>query len=631
MKFFRIIDYFFVGLTLSGAFICGSLFFVVHNHTIDFSILAQYDSARPSMLYDDQGNVWGKFQLDRRDPVDGARLPQHVINAFIAAEDWHFFLHHGISWKGIARSIIVNLYHGRRVQGASTITQQLVKLLFFDSQKTFKRKIKEQLYALLVERQLTKDQILHTYLNHVCFGCGIYGIEAASQRFWSKHAHEISVDEACTLAGIIRSPARYCPLVYPLSAQKRRDVILGKMNHLGFITSQEYEDLRALPVAVKDKNCDTFAPHVKEMLRLSLENIVGKTTLYSTGLHIQTTLNSKMQRAAQEAFTTEMVKIRAKFGDEIDGGMVVLDRKTGEIKALVGGFDFAASKFNRVMQARRQIGSIIKPLVYACGIEQGMSFADTEFDEPFELLQNGTVWAPKNWDKKFHGQVTLAYALSRSSNIVSIKTFLKVGAPAVINLAKKCRIKTDFHPYPSLALGCVDTTLCDGAGMFNVFTNDGVYVEPHVLSWVKDRWGARIYKTTVDTERVLDTHVSGQVKAVLCLGPERVKLAYGAQNWIDSQAMSKTGTTNDSRTCWFIGSTPTITTAIYIGFDDNRPLGKNVYPIHTAFPIWLSFNRAIDQVEKTFSYDPSLQKKVIDERTGLLSVVGKSGAISILV
>lgn len=630
MKIFRIIEYCCIVLILSGAFLCGALFFVMHNHTIDFSILAQYDSARPSILYDDQGNEWGKFQLDRRDPVDGARLPQHVINAFIAAEDWHFFAHQGISWKGIVRSILVNLYHGRKVQGASTITQQLVKLLFFDSQKTFKRKIKEQLYALLVERQLTKDQILHTYLNHVCFGCGIYGIEAASQRFWSKHAHELSVDEACTLTGIIRSPARYCPLVYPLSAQKRRDVILGKMKHLGFITSQEYEDLLLRSVEIKDKNCDTCAPHIKEMLRVSLENIVGKTVLYSADLHIQTTINSTMQMAAQEAFTTEMLKLRAEFGDDLDGGMIVLDRKTGEIKALVGGFDFVSSKFNRAMQARRQIGSIIKPLIYASAIEQGMTFADTEIDEPLELLQNGTVWAPKNYDKKFHGQVTLAYALSHSSNIVSIKTLLKVGAQSVINLAKKCRIKADFHTYPSLALGCVDATLYEGVGMFNVFANDGVYVEPHVLSWIKDRWGTRIYKTTVDTERIIDNRVVGQVKSVLCLGPERVKLTYGAKNWITSQAMSKTGTTNDSRTCWFIGSTPTLTTAVYVGFDDNRSMGKNVYPIRTAFPIWLAFNRAIEQVEKTFSYDPSLHIKVIDEHTGSPSTIGKAGAISIL-
>lgn len=621
----------FIIIVVAAAFFLGALFFVAHNHTIDFSVLAQYDSGRPSILLDDEGNEWGRFQLDRRDPVDGARLPQHVVNAFIAAEDWDFFSHSGISWKGILRSIVVNIYHGRKAQGASTITQQLVKLLFFDSQKTFRRKIKEQLYALLVEQQFSKEQILHTYLNHVCFGCGIYGVEAASQRFWSKHAHEISIEQACTLAGIIRSPARSCPLVYPLSAQKRRDVILGKMKHLGFITAQEYEDGLALSVEIKDKSCDVFAPYIKEMLRISLENIVGKTALYSAGLQIQTTINRGMQVVAQDVFRAEITRLRTEIGTEMNGGMIVLDRKTGEIKALVGGYDFVESKFNRAIQARRQIGSIFKPLIYAQAINEGMTFADTEIDEPFELLQNNTVWAPNNYDKKFNGQVTLAYALSRSSNIVAIKTFLKTNPHAVIDLAKKCRIKADFHAYPSLALGCVDTTLCEGAGMFNVFANDGIYVEPHALLWVKDRWGARLYKAGVDTERVIENRIAGQVKAALCLGPERVKTVYGAKQWIKSQAMSKTGTTNDSRTCWFIGSTPLLTTAIYVGFDDNRPMGKNVYPVRTALPIWLGFNRATDLIATTFSYDPSLQKKIINERTGLPALLGQPGAISILV
>lgn len=621
----------FIIIFVITAFLGGALFFVIHNHTIDFSILAQYNTGNASVLLDDEGNEWGKFQLDRRDPVDGTRLPQHLINAFIAAEDWDFFSHRGISWKGIIRSIIVNIYHRRKVQGASTITQQLVKLLFFDSQKTFTRKIKEQLYALLVELQLTKEQILYTYLNHVCFGCGIYGVEAASQRFWSKHAHEVSVSEAATLAGIIRSPARYCPLLYPLSAQKRRDVIIGKMKHLGFITEQEYEKILSQPIEIKDKHTDIFAPHIKEMLRVQLESIVGKTSLYSGFLKIQTTINRKMQEIAQDVFTTEMMKLRKEFGNDIDGSMIVIDRKTGEIKALVGGFDFTVSKFNRVTQGRRQIGSTFKPLIYACALEQGMTFADTEMDEPTEWIQNNTIWAPKNYNKKFNGQITLAYALSHSNNIVSIKTLLKVGAQHVITLAKKCRIKSNFHSYPSLALGCIDTTLCEAAGMFNVFANDGIYVEPHGLLSIKDRWGVRVYKAAPEHERVLNSRIVGQVKAVLCLGPERVKRMYGPHNWLKSEVMSKTGTTNDSRTCWYAGSTPELTVAVYVGFDDNRSMGDNVYPIRTALPIWLTFNRAVEQNEQKFSYDPSLKKIVIDERTGLPSTLGKPGTISILV
>jgi penicillin-binding protein 1A len=620
----RITSIFFIVFFVMSAFLCGALFFIVQNHVIDFSILSQYHAGRPSLILDDEGNEWGKFRLDRRDPIDGVKLPHHLIDAFIAAEDWDFFKHNGISWKGIVRSIIVNIYHGRKAQGASTITQQLVKLLFFDSQKTFTRKIKEQLYAILVEQQLTKEQILYTYLNHVCFGCGIYGVEAACQRFWSCHAHEISLEQAATLAGIIRSPARHCPLMYPLSAQKRRDVILGKMKHLGFIAAHEYENAIASSVIIKDKSYDTFAPHAQEMLRVQLESIVGKTALYSGGLRIQTTINYAMQEQANNAFHAEMIKLRQEFGDDIDGGMIVLDRKTGEIKALVGGFDFVASKFNRVTQARRQIGSTLKPLIYAAAIEQGMTFADTEMDEATEWLQNNTIWAPKNYNNKFNGQITLAYALSHSNNIVSIKTLLKVGAQAVINLAKKCRIKTNFHTYPSLALGCVDTTLIETAGMFNVFAHDGMYVEPHLLSWVKDRWGTRIYKAAVESEQVIDSRIVGQVKAVLCLGPERVKKMYAPSNWVQSEVMSKTGTTNDSRTCWYAGSTPSYTTAIWVGFDDNRSMGHNVYPIR------LAFNRAIEQPEKTFSYDPTLIKKFIDERTGLPAKSGGKGAITIL-
>jgi penicillin-binding protein 1A len=630
VKLYLFFYYFIIVVVLTGAFAWGALFFVMHNHVIDFSILSHYNHTQPSFLLDDEGNKWAKFQLDRRDPVDDERVPQHLVNAFIAAEDWTFFAHSGISWKGIIRSMAVNAYYGRRAQGASTITQQLVKLLFFDSQKTFTRKIKEQVYAILVEQQFTKDQILHTYFNHVCFGCGIYGIEAASQRFWSKHAHELSIDESAVLAGIICSPARYCPLVYPLSAERRRNLVLTKMRKLDFISQQEYDDAIKRCVDVKDKTMDSYAVYVKEMARTLLEDIVGKSALYSGGLHIKTTINKKMQCAAQEAFLGKMEELRKEFSDDLEGGIIVIDRKTGEIKALVGGVDFVSSKFNRAIQARRQIGSTFKPLIYAVAMDSGMQWSDTDNDEPLEIIQNNTIWAPKNYNKKFNGQITLAYALSHSNNIVSIKTFLRLDAQKIISLAKQAGMKGMFHAYPSLALGCVDGTLSEVAGMFNIFANDGVYVEPHLFSWIKNRWGERIYKAKIGKEKIITGVIAGKVASVLALGLGRVKNMYGAKNWIDSQAISKTGTTNDSRTCWFVGSTPTLTTAVYVGYDDNRSMGQDVYPIRTAFPIWLAFNKAVEQTEKIFSYDSSLQRIVIDEYTGNPSQLGIKGAISVL-
>jgi len=615
---------------ITSACLYGALFFILHNYAINFFSLSHYNSQKPSLLLDDIGNEWGRFQLDKKNPVEGALLPQHVVNAFIAAEDWNFFSHNGISWKGIIRSIVVNLYRGRRAQGASTITQQLVKLLFFDSQKTFTRKIKEQVYALIVEAQFSKDHILQTYLNHVCFGCGIYGVEAASQRFWSKHTSDISIDEAATLAGIICSPTRYCPLLYPLSAEKRRNSVLRKMLHLGFITDQEYIHHSEKPIEIIKSIHENCAPHYKEMIRSVLENSIGKTALYTQGLSVKTTINRQMQQKACEVFTTEISNLRKQLGNDLDGGMIVIDRRTGEIKALVGGYDFTVSKFNRATQAKRQIGSTFKPLIYAQAVASGMKCSDTEIDEPLEIRYNNSVWTPKNYNKKFNGMITLAYALSHSNNIVSIKTFLRLNAQELVTLAKKCRLQGISHSYPSLALGCVDATLIEVAGMFNIFANDGVYIAPHIISWVKDQWGTRIYKPVIEQERVLSSCITGQIASVLRLGIERVRYLYKPQEWITTEAISKTGTTNDSRTCWFVGSTPSLTTAVYVGFDDNRPMGDGVYPVKTAFPIWLAFNRQIPSPEKYFSYDSSLSTVTINEKTGELCNPGTPGAITIV-
>lgn len=599
---------------------------------IDFTALEHYNPGKPTILLDDEGNEWARFQLDRREPIHCDQMPEHLINAFVAAEDWNFFHHIGLSWKGIIRSICVNLYHGRRVQGASTITQQLVKLLFFDSKKTFSRKIKEQLCALLIERQCTKKQILEAYLNHVCFGCGIYGVEAASQRFWGKKAKDISVDQAATLAAIVCAPSRYCPLLCPLSAEKRRNTILKKMHVLKFIDDETYAHSCATGLTLQKYERNDSALHFKEMVRLFLEELVGKQAVYSGGFVVQTTLHRAMQAVADSAFKNQHAKLCSTLGKDIDGALMTIEKSSGQIKALVGGADFMFSKFNRALQARRQIGSVLKPLIYAQAIAQGMALTDTEIDEPFELMQNNSVWRPKNWDLKFSGPITLAHALSRSNNIVAVKTLLKVGAEPIIELAKKTHLEGPFHTYPSLALGCIDGTLKEVVGMFNIFACDGKYVEPHYVSWVKNQWGTKVFKHTHIEERVLSPRISGKIAKVMELGLERVRKYFPHEQWIEGQAISKTGTTNDSRTCWFVGATPEYTTGVYIGFDDNRSMGKNVYPIRTALPIWLDLHRSIKPSCLNFSYDSSLREVIINERTGSFMHDSRlPGAISIFV
>ena len=363
----------------------GALFFIANNKVVDFSALEHYNPGQPSILLDDEGNEWARFQLDRREPIAYKDMPPHLINAFIATEDWSFFKHPGIALKGIVRSILVNLYHGRRVQGASTITQQLVRLLFFDAKKTFSRKIKEQIVALLVERQFTKEQILETYLNHVCFGCGIYGVQAAAKRFWAKDAQDLTVAESAALAGIMRSPRNYCPLVYPDACARRRSVVLRSMKKLNFISQDQYDQAHATPLIMQARARTYFAPHLKEWIRQFLEDRVGKTTLYTGGLHIKTTLNQNIQRIAEKQFQEQCKKLKKSLAPDVDGALISIDVSSGQIRALVGGVDFGISQWNRAFQARRQMGSVFKPILYSAAIQKGFSFADTDIDEQLEI------------------------------------------------------------------------------------------------------------------------------------------------------------------------------------------------------------------------------------------------------
>lgn len=616
---------------LSITFLAGAFIFLFSSRSIDFSVLENYNPGKPSILLDDQGKEWGRFQLDRRKFVSLHQMPQSLLDAFLATEDHKFYEHHGLSIRGICRSLFVNLYYRKKVQGASTITQQLVRLLFFDAKKTFKRKVKEQIFALLVEFQFTKNQILETYLNHVYFGHGIYGVQAAAKRFWSKNVQDLTVQESAVLAGLVRSPTYYSPISSPEHAQKRRNIVLRLMQRRGFIDEAECLQAQAMPLQVQQPEVSMIAPHLKEMIRIFLEDYLGKQQLYSGGLLIQTTMNSDIQKAAEKSFHEQVSILKDKLSLGVDGGMISITPSTGEIKALVGGYDFVKSKFNRVTQAKRQMGSIFKPFVFATALEHGFSFLDTKIDEPIEIKQGNHVWSPQNNTRKFIGEMTLARALSYSNNTISVKTLLDVGVYEVIGMARRLHITSDLQPYPSLALGCVDETVEHAAGAFNVFVNNGVYVQPHYLRWVKDRLGVKIYKSQLVKEQVMDSKISGQVLKVLTLGMHRLKKTIGAQ-WIGGDAAGKTGTTNDCRTCWFCGATPELTTVICIGQDNNKPLGEKVYGSRTSFPIWFNFSRLVTKNNQHFYYDPRLYEVTVDGRTGQLCYDKKNPeSISLLI
>ncbi len=614
----RLVIIFFTFLTLISTFLLGGLFFVTHQPWVDFSPLEHYNPGKPSILLDDEGNEWGRFQIDRREPISIQHMPAHVINAFIAAEDHAFFYHNGISWRGILRSLIVNIYNRRVVQGASTITQQLVKLLFTDTLRTFQRKIKEQVLACSVEQHFTKHQILETYLNHVYFGCGIYGVEAASQRLWGKHVQDITIGQAATLAAIVRCPNHYCPLIAPERAYKRRNYVLSSMLKLGFITQEDYTNFKQEPIGQTVPEASSIAPHLRETLRIFLEDLLGRKQLYTEGFVIQTTLNYAAQEAAQRAFKQHVDQIRSKFSPDIDGAFIAIEPKSGAIKALIGGYDFKTSQFNRAY-ARRQMGSIFKPIIYTVALEQGISFTDTDIDEPFTFVHNNQQWRPRNANSRFIGKITLAHALATSNNIVAIKTLLRVGIDAVIKRAQAFHLTGPLNTYPSLALGCIEGSVLESAAMFNVFVNKGVYVEPHMLVWIKNAWGAKIWKYKPVQEPVASWAITSKIIKVLTNKLDRLKKRAPGE-WITSDCCGKTGTTNDARTCWFTGATPDLTTALYMGCDNNQPIGKHsALGATIALPLWLEFSRCIPQHIQHFPYDPSLKMITIDAFTGDLA------------
>ena len=617
----------FLVLLFSGVgLVSGIGFYLATNPFLDLSALVLSPRGQPSVVLDDEGNELCRFHLEQRAPLILSSAPQHLINAFVVAEDHQFFSHHGLSWQGILRAIAANVYHHRFVQGASTITQQLVKLTFFTNQRSLWRKIKEQLTALIVEHQFSKEQILEAYLNQCYFGSGIYGVEAAAERFWNKSAAELSVAQGATLAGIIRNPQRYSPLSHPDAALRLRNVILKSMSQQGAIDQKTYEAASQEPLALQPPSSAQgahYAPHVRELVRQFLEEQVGKDKIYTGGLTVQTTINRKLQEHAYKTFQKQVNELHA-VEPALDGAVVCLDTATASIKALIGGLN-QSSAYNRA-RASRQMGSMFKPIVYTAAIEAGYSFARTAIDEPIEYQG----WAPHNVGKNFEGEMTLAHALIVSNNIVPVKLFFELGGDTILACAARFHLPPQGQPYPSLALGCAECTPLEAAAMYATFVNRGVHQEPHLIEWVKDASQKKIWRHQPVTEPATSWEVSGQVLAVLQLTAAHVQERLNRSDWPQGDCAGKTGTSNDNRSCWFAGITPKLTCVVYLGCDDNRPMENRIFSLWHAAPLWLAINQPFVSRNQRFFYSPLLEPATIHQKTGEPVEKNNPDAITIL-
>jgi len=564
-----------------------------------------------SQVFDCKGRLLAKLHAEenRTRILSSKEIPENMKHAVVAIEDERFYSHYGIDIVGITRAMVKNIQAGRVVQGASTLTQQLVKNAFLTSEKTFKRKAIEAMMAFQIERKYSKEEILTLYLNEIYFGHGAYGLAAAAEIYFGKDPMELSVSECAMLAGIPKSPVAYSPIRNPKNNEIRRSTVLAKMVELGFISPAEYEAAKATIPAVRKIELQEFkAPYFVTYVRDQLLEKYGANLVYNGGLKIHTSLDFDLQEYAEAAMASAPIfkEYPIEKYPGLNGSMVCIDPKNGHIKAMYGGRSFEQSQFNRVTQAYRQPGSSFKPFVYAAALEEGMLPGDTVVDEYISYTNPWTrkVWAPKNYDHKHHGAVTLMKALCRSFNIPAVKLIDRLTPAKVIRFAKRMGITAQMEPNLSLALGSGQFTPLEMASSYGVFANMGILCRPLSILKVEDRDGNILEENLPRAKEVMKAVNAAMICDMLRTAVER---GTGARARIPGRAIAgKTGTTNDYVDAWFNGMSPDLVTIVQFGFDMPRTLGKGKAGGSVAGPPWKAF------MEKALEHYPNKDFPVPD-------------------
>ncbi|HEC96643.1 MAG TPA: PBP1A family penicillin-binding protein [Nitrospirae bacterium] len=549
--------------------------------------LEEYNPMEASKVYSSSGDVIAEYYVERRTFVPFYRIPGYVKHAFVAIEDERFYRHHGIDLIGIARALVYDIKAGRIVQGGSTITQQLAKLLFLKPARNISRKIKEAALSIQIEKRYTKDEIIGLYLNQAYFGTKAYGIEAASHTYFNKSTENLTLAEAALLAAIPRAPSYYSPFKHPEKALKRRNLVLRKMLKLGYITEDAYNAALKEPLPEKVHRRRYKAPYFIEYLRDILERRYPDS-LYTAGLRIYSTLDMHMQEVAEKAVTKGVQALDKRIAPGVQAALLAVDLETGEIKAMVGGTDFWQTQFNRVTQALRQPGSAFKPFVYLTALEKGFipedMIMDTEVGYP--TPDHRDVWSPRNYENQYNGEVTLRYALSHSLNSATVCLADMIGIENVVRTAKKVGIRHKVKPYLSSAIGASEATLMDMVYGYATLAR-GYRLKPLFIDKVTDRDGLTLEENYPGAERVIDEAVVDEVRdmlrSVILQGTGRMARV------IRRPVYGKTGTTNDYTDAWFVGFDDRLAVGVWVGRDDHTPIGDKETGARAALPIWIEF------------------------------------------
>ncbi len=653
------------------------------------SRLLRYDPPVATTVYADDGRMVGEFFFEKRylTPID--EIPEVARHAFVAAEDSEFFRHKGVDIQGILRAFIANVRAGGVVQGGSTITQQVVKALLLTPERSYRRKLREVMLSVKLEREATKDEILFLYLNQIYLGDGNYGIGAASRSYFGKEVDELGVAEAALLAGLPKAPSRYSPTRNPEGAIKRQRYVLQRMLDENFITAEEYRVAmrKGLSILKKKQRAEPGSYYV-EYIRRHLVNRFGSRAPYYKGFRVHTAMNLDLQKQAEaavqrgvesldvelgywgpiESITPEAIDKRVAddrdrddladleeratypavvtesvpglvtvaLGDnvsEIDvsglrwhpnidkadrrfdvgdivevtpvfveegvtlgltqtpqiaAALVTVQPFTGHVKAMVGGYDFAQSEFNRAMQAYRQPGSSFKPLVYAAALDNGYTPASVVMDAPIQFVDHETIWRPQNYSKKFYGPTTLRKAIEKSRNVVTIRVVQDLGITTVVDYLRRFGFRRSIGRNLSVGLGTSEVTPLELASAYTAFANGGRMVEPIFITRIEDAAGNLIEATELIATDVMSPQtaylITSMLEGVVQNGTgKRVKV-------LNRPVAGKTGTTDDQHDAWFVGYTPDLLTTVWVGYDDHtRTMGLMGTGGRVAAPLWLSF------------------------------------------
>ena len=544
-----------------------------------------------SQFYDINGNViYTTLSEERRVPVSIDKIPKHVQQAFIAIEDNRFYEHSGIDYRGTARALVSTL-SGREVQGGSTITQQLAKNAFLTQERSIIRKIKEAFIAKELEHKYTKDEILTMYLNQIYFGQGAYGIESASLYYFGKHVQNLDIAEAATLAAIPKSPNYYNPFENPKESKNRQELVIDQMVKYGFISADSAAKAKAKKMVYSTSHKQQNNPrgYFFDMISQKVIAEVGADALYKGGLKIYTTLDMDMQLAAEKAmrhlpnYYTDGKKLT-----QPQMALAAVDPKTGYVKAMIGGR--GQDKFNRATLAVRQPGSAFKPFVYLTAMQNGFTPASIIEDKEEEFAKG---WKPQNSDMQWHGKVSLRTALKRSINVPTIKLAREVGVDKIVANVEKMGITTlvDSGAYSDVNLAMALGGLSKGvnplemASAYGVLATNGLYNKPIALLKIVDRDGKVLYQAKPQSKRVVDAAsaylTTNMLEDVLVSGT-------GGGMGIGRPAAGKTGTTDTYIDAWFVGYTPDLSTAVWVGDDNNKPM-QRMYGSGAPLSIWHEF------------------------------------------